>query len=192
MKHDRRADLILGALAGLTVAVVFLGDLWTPSEIDFSPLAAVPVAVAAWFAPRTYPLVLGFAVLLSFVAVLGGGISFESGAAAVVSCVGLAVVIRLAARARQASVEPAADWLRRLFPTIPPAQTGARPHHQPLTRREREVVELAADGLTAREIAAALFIGERTVETHLANSYAKLGISSKRELIMERVRSHTA
>jgi ATP/maltotriose-dependent transcriptional regulator MalT len=52
-----------------------------------------------------------------------------------------------------------------------------------LSRREREVVRLAAEGCSAREIAARLFIGERTVETHLANAYAKLGVASKLDLI---------
>ncbi|MBW3664704.1 MAG: alpha/beta fold hydrolase [Actinobacteria bacterium] len=51
-----------------------------------------------------------------------------------------------------------------------------------LTRRELEVARLAADGLQAAEIAERLSIGERTVETHLANVYAKLGLSSKLEL----------
>jgi DNA-binding NarL/FixJ family response regulator len=51
-----------------------------------------------------------------------------------------------------------------------------------LTRREREVVRLAVDGLTAREIGAQLFISERTVETHLANAYGKLGVASRLEL----------
>ncbi|MCI0345874.1 MAG: helix-turn-helix transcriptional regulator [Chloroflexi bacterium] len=51
-----------------------------------------------------------------------------------------------------------------------------------LTDRERDVALLAAQGRTAKEIAAELFIGERTVETHLANAYAKLGVGSKREL----------
>jgi DNA-binding NarL/FixJ family response regulator len=51
-----------------------------------------------------------------------------------------------------------------------------------LTRREREVAQLAAKGHTARQIADALFVGERTVEGHLASVYAKLGISSKVDL----------
>lgn len=52
-----------------------------------------------------------------------------------------------------------------------------------LTRREREVARLAARGHTAREIAERLVIGERTVESHLANVYAKLGVESKLDLI---------
>jgi ATP/maltotriose-dependent transcriptional regulator MalT len=51
------------------------------------------------------------------------------------------------------------------------------------TRREREVISLAVSGLTAREIGERLFIGERTVETHLANVYAKLGIGSRADLL---------
>jgi DNA-binding CsgD family transcriptional regulator len=54
---------------------------------------------------------------------------------------------------------------------------------QALTRREREVVVLAVQGFTAREIGTRLFIGERTVETHLGNAYGKLGVRSKLELV---------
>jgi DNA-binding CsgD family transcriptional regulator len=52
-----------------------------------------------------------------------------------------------------------------------------------LTRREREVARLAATGMTAKEIAQALFVGRRTVETHLASIYAKLGVDSKVQLV---------
>jgi DNA-binding NarL/FixJ family response regulator len=51
-----------------------------------------------------------------------------------------------------------------------------------LSSRERQVARLAVDGLTAREIGEQLFIGRRTVETHLANVYTKLGVRSKVEL----------
>jgi ATP/maltotriose-dependent transcriptional regulator MalT len=52
-----------------------------------------------------------------------------------------------------------------------------------LSARERQVAQLAAKGYVAREIAGQLFIGERTVETHLANVYAKLGVASKLDLM---------
>lgn len=52
-----------------------------------------------------------------------------------------------------------------------------------LTRREAEVARLAATGISAKEIAQALFVGERTVESHLASVYAKLGVDSKLQLV---------
>jgi DNA-binding CsgD family transcriptional regulator len=52
-----------------------------------------------------------------------------------------------------------------------------------LSRRERQVARLAVEGKTAAEIGERLFIGERTVETHLANIYAKLGVRSKLDLV---------
>ncbi|KOV84156.1 LuxR C-terminal-related transcriptional regulator [Nocardia sp. NRRL S-836] len=51
-----------------------------------------------------------------------------------------------------------------------------------LTRREREVAGLAARGMTNREIAESLVISVRTVDNHLSNAYAKLGIGTRAEL----------
>jgi DNA-binding NarL/FixJ family response regulator len=48
-----------------------------------------------------------------------------------------------------------------------------------LTVRERQVLTVAAEGLTAREIAARLGVRERTVTTHLARIYGKLGVGSR-------------
>jgi DNA-binding NarL/FixJ family response regulator len=56
-----------------------------------------------------------------------------------------------------------------------------------LTTREREVARLAVQGRTAPAIARELFIGERTVESHLARTYAKLGVDSKLDLIRRAV-----
>lgn len=51
-----------------------------------------------------------------------------------------------------------------------------------LTASERRVAERAAAGSTNREIAEELFVTPKTVENHLTRAYAKLGVSSRREL----------
>lgn len=66
--------------------------------------------------------------------------------------------------------------------------TGARPRRaahtgaDALTPTERRVAELAAEGLTNTQIAQALFVTGKTIQTHLANAYRKLGINSRRDL----------
>jgi len=52
-----------------------------------------------------------------------------------------------------------------------------------LTRREIEAARLAARGYTDAEIADDLGISDRTVESHLAHVYGKLGVTSRRVLI---------
>jgi DNA-binding CsgD family transcriptional regulator len=47
---------------------------------------------------------------------------------------------------------------------------------------ERRIAELAATGLTNREVAAAAFVSPKTVEANLARVYGKLGIRSRAEL----------
>ena len=47
--------------------------------------------------------------------------------------------------------------------------------------RERQVLQLVADGMTNNEIARHLFLSESTVKTHLSSSFRKLGVSSRAE-----------
>mgnify|MGYP000915724967 CR=1 FL=1 len=53
-----------------------------------------------------------------------------------------------------------------------------------LSAREREVLLLAAKGLSSKEVASRLFISERTVQTHLASIYDKLGSKNKTEALL--------
>lgn len=51
-----------------------------------------------------------------------------------------------------------------------------------LTRREREIAVLAAQGLASKEIGDRLYISRRTAENHLAKVYDKLGVRTRVEL----------
>ena len=51
-----------------------------------------------------------------------------------------------------------------------------------LTPQEREVAQLAATGMTNREIAARLYVSPRTVSAHLYRIFPKLGITSRAAL----------
>ncbi|MBK6797065.1 MAG: helix-turn-helix transcriptional regulator [Acidobacteria bacterium] len=52
-----------------------------------------------------------------------------------------------------------------------------------LTAREREVLQLVAEGRTSAEIASQLFISPRTVEGHRANVMRKLGLQNHTEIV---------
>ena len=74
----------------------------------------------------------------------------------------------------------AATWIERARAEL--GRIGGRSREEGLTAAERRVAALVAEGHTNREVAAALFLGERTVETHLSHVYAKLGVRSRAEL----------
>ena len=74
----------------------------------------------------------------------------------------------------------AATWIERAHAEL--GRLGGRVREEGLTAAERRVAALVAEGRTNREVAAALFLGERTVETHLSHAYAKLGLRSRAEL----------
>ena len=59
---------------------------------------------------------------------------------------------------------------------------------QPLTDREREVLQWLARGLSSKEVAQTLNISVRTVETHRANLMHKLGVKSVAVLIQVAIR----
>jgi DNA-binding CsgD family transcriptional regulator len=83
--------------------------------------------------------------------------------------------------------ELASQFNRRALTTLPgvPNSVARRietRHAGGLSPREREVAEQIALGHSNREIADALIVGERTVETHVGNIMSKLGLSSRRQI----------
>jgi DNA-binding CsgD family transcriptional regulator len=99
---------------------------------------------------------------------------------------------RRAGRRRDAreSLERAVDIFERLDAPLwtEKARTelarigGRTPAGHELTGAEERVARLVANGKTNREVAAALFVTVRTVETHLSSIYRKLGLRSRSEL----------
>jgi DNA-binding NarL/FixJ family response regulator len=69
--------------------------------------------------------------------------------------------------------------LQRSLRGINAQSPGASDLIQPLSNREIEVLRLVATGLSNREIAPLLFIGESTVKTHVEHIIAKLGVSDR-------------
>jgi DNA-binding CsgD family transcriptional regulator len=74
----------------------------------------------------------------------------------------------------------AAGWAARAREEL--GRIGGRTQSDGLTPSERRVADLVAQGRTNAEVAATLFLAERTVASHLTHIYAKLGIRSRTEL----------
>jgi DNA-binding NarL/FixJ family response regulator len=83
--------------------------------------------------------------------------------------------------------EPAWDRFQRAvreFTGV--ARADARPAtHAPLTPRERRVLELLRSGKTNAEIAAQVFLNEKTVRNHLSSVYRKLGVANRAQAIVK-------
>jgi non-specific serine/threonine protein kinase len=72
---------------------------------------------------------------------------------------------------------------------IASSSSGNVPHaHAGLTPRELDVLSLLTQGQSDKEIGEALFIGTRTVQTHVANLFAKLGVNARAEAAAVAVR----
>jgi len=65
-----------------------------------------------------------------------------------------------------------------------PGGAAADANEPNLSKREREIVSLVAQGLKNREIADKMFISEQTVKNHLHNIFDKVGVSDRLELAL--------
>jgi DNA-binding CsgD family transcriptional regulator len=80
----------------------------------------------------------------------------------------------------------AAPFIQRCSADLARCQLPTRPKSAAervvLTERERDIVHLVTRGLTNGEVARELFLSVKTIEYHLGNIYAKLGVKTRREL----------
>jgi DNA-binding NarL/FixJ family response regulator len=178
--------VLIGCLVSL--GIIFAVDLSTPRSDFYAILYIVPAATAAAVLPsKLAGSAFATALGLQITGLLLQQSSVASALAAAASLMFVIVALRLltVASRRQNDRSQAAARLARST-----AELGTLDHQlQPLTKRERQVAELVARGRSAREIASQLHIGRRTVETHVARAYAKLGVTSRVDLILRHAAS---
>jgi len=156
--------------------LVLAGDLLTPVQVALTALGLIPLLAAVWLLSDRLALavaVVGLGQLVLTTAL--GSVSLATGVSEATAYLVLGLVVRLYAGSL-------AELLSRQTP-VKRTDVTSRTGVEALTKREREVAALAAQGYTAREIGAQLHIGERTVETHVANVCSKLGLKAKVELV---------
>jgi DNA-binding NarL/FixJ family response regulator len=98
----------------------------------------------------------------------------------------LVCAVREAAAGRRFLSPPVTDIAINAY--IEQSKTGPIDLHETLTPRQREVLQLAAEGKTNAEIAARLSISQRTVENHRATLMQRLGLQNQTELVRHAIR----
>lgn len=162
----------------LLVLTLLSIEFAAPGSLTLGSVMMIPVVLAARRSLRVMLTVLVGVEASRAVRVLSGGMSPQL---ALVEMGSYLLVIALLRLTSQGGVPQSPQMADRRGQEPPPARLG----DALLSSRERQVVDMTIDGLTARQIGERLFIGRRTVETHLESAYAKLQIDSKRELIAQ-------
>lgn len=169
---DSPLDFVVAVGFVLLLFVIFVVEILTPGAV-VAAFAVLPLAVAMWtLSGRSAAMVMSAVAVLFAAAGLVESTNRLTLLFIAIPALALGAIVRL-----YAANVPRATVVR----LVPPDEYG-----QPivaLTRRELEVARLAASAYTAAEIGHRLHIGERTVESHIATTYLKLGITSRSELI---------
>jgi DNA-binding CsgD family transcriptional regulator len=177
-----RTKPALVALVVTAIGLLFVADLYAPPDVPLGAAVIVPVLISCFFLEQRWALaVLGLAIVTRVADAIVGDTPAGLAALEVASYMA-AVAITLSFAHRVALTPPRADAdpvLQRSVLNLSAAALEAAG----LTDRERQVLDMAIHGLTAKQIGERLYIGRRTVETHLARAYGKLGARTKSELI---------
>ena len=174
-------------LCGLALVAISIFEIVTPNDV-VATLGLLPLFAALWtLSGRLAGLVSLLAFVLLALMVLEETRNRPTliylGATTVV----IGIALRLYATSLANLLSPRAP--RRPAPSRAAtsgtlgAVDGSLHGVYALTRRELEVARLASQGYMASEIGGRLHISDRTVETHLAHAYAKLGVNSRPALI---------
>ncbi len=162
------------------LGAIFVLEVATPNDV-VGALALLPLTAGAWLlSDRMAALIMGAGALFFTAAVILETRNRPTLFLVAISVLITASFVRLCATGLSAQRDADA---RQGWAFTSPARPGNRDAAAPLTRRELEVARLAARAYTAAEIGHQLHIGERTVESHIASTYVKLGIRSRSELI---------
>jgi DNA-binding CsgD family transcriptional regulator len=172
----RPEEIATAAACISLLLVVFVGDLLTPVQVALGALGLIPLLAGAWLLSDRLALAVALVAVGQLVLTAAlGALSIPTVVAEATTYVVLGLVVRLYAGTL-------AELLRQQT-SLKRSGRVLRSGVETLTKREREVAQLAAQGYTAREIGEQLHIGERTVETHVANVCSKLGLKAKVELV---------
>ena len=180
-------ELPVAVVCVMLLGAVLVAEILTPDAV-VSALALLPLLAGLWvLSSRLAGLVAIVATVL-----FGVAVALEDADRTTMILVGVAIFITaVIVRLHAAALASTLLNDRRRRPTVqnwvaPLSLDGT---HQSLsglrslTRRQLEVARLAAEGYTAAEIGRRLHVGDRTVESHLAGAYSKLGINSRLQLI---------
>jgi DNA-binding CsgD family transcriptional regulator len=180
-------ELPVAVVCIILLGAVLVAEILTPDTV-VGALALLPLLAGLWvLSSRLAGLVAIVATVFFGVAVV-----LEDADRTTMVLVGVAIFITaVIVRLHAAALASVLLDDRRRRPTVknlvaPFSLDGT--HQSPsglraLTRRELEVARVAAEGYTAAEVGRRLYIGDRTVESHLASVYSKLGINSRLQLI---------
>ena len=180
-------ELAVAALCITLLGAVLVAEILTPDTV-VSALALLPLLAALWvLSSRPAGLVAIVATVF-----FGVAVALEDADRTTMILVGVAIFITaVIVRLHAAALASVLSNDRRKRPTeknlVAPVSLDET-HQSPsglrsLTKRELEVARMAAEGYTAAEVGRRLYIGDRTVESHLASVYSKLGINSRLQLI---------
>jgi DNA-binding CsgD family transcriptional regulator len=182
-KPSSGGQLFITGMSTAMIGLLLAAELLSPHDVTLGAILLVPIVISCLYLDsRTTVAIVTLATTTRLVAAALGDIAFGQVGLECMSYTAVAVVA-FTYVARKASTPSGMNMAGGVVAFPSPSPRPADLDASSLSAREREVLEMALQGLTAAQIGARLCIGRRTVETHLGRTYSKLGVHTKRDLI---------